>query len=273
MFELSIADGFVEINESLGDMIKYVANEPSVGLYYIQQHAQNAVPNVIRLKNNIIEKSHEVSLHTDDLEDSIAITKSMKDCGFPIIDKMIRDIKTSLTIMSTKQPLRGVVQHWNSSYQMGTGVGSGSSSWGNWARSAVSLQNDGERGGSYFSNVLKSAKKKAGNLKWRQLDLKEQRETVGGGDLSNYGDPRLLPSVSNSSTQPDEADELPALGNLHGTIDGEQQPVIPASVDYDKFKADRGARLEEWLNGVGSESSILHKRTGNTEGNHQFDSL
>lgn len=248
MCELSAADGFVELNENLGDMIKYVANEPSVGLYYIQLHAQNAAPNVVRLKNNVLEKSQELTFHTEDLEDSIAVTRSMKQCGLPIIDEMIADIKTSLTIMSSKQPVRGVIQPRSSSYQIG---GPRPNPWGpvTWARNAVS---DGERG-SYFSSVLKSAKEKAGNIKWPPpLDL-------------TYGEPRLLISGSNDeSTQPEEGDELPLSSPVQGEMlnDGnvlsEENPRSELSdlKDYDEFKADREARLEEWL-----------------KGNHQYISL
>lgn len=272
MCEISTADGFVEINENLGDMIKYVANEPSVGLYYIQQHAQTAVPNVVRLKNNVMEKSHEVSLHTEDLEDSVAMTKSMKECGFSIIDDMLRDIKTSLTIMSTKQPVRGVIQHRNSSYQMSGPT----SSWGpvTWARSAVSVQgSDDERGRSYFSNVFK----KAGNLKWGQL--KEMGDSSVGGDLSSYdGDRRLSAPVSSSSTQPDESDELPVSSQVQDEMangdnvatKGKPRPLLPPSNDFDEFKADREARLEEWLKG---SSSIVQKGTGDAQGSHLLDSL
>lgn len=240
MCELSAADGFVEINENLGDMIKYVVNEPSVGLYYIQLHAQQAVPNVVRLKNTVREKSQELSLHTEDLEDSIAVTRSMKQCGFPIIDEMIADINTSLTILSTKQPVRGVIQPRSSSYQMG-----GPSSWGpvtSWARSAVG---DGERGGgSYLTNVLKTAKEKAVNLKWPPLDL-------------SYAEPRVLAPSGNDTTQPDEGDELPLSSPVEGEIlndgnaplDENPRSTLSALKDYDEFKAHREARLEEWLKG------------------------
>jgi len=228
MCELSAADGFVEINENLGDMIKYVANEPSVGLYYIQLHAQNAVPNVVRLKNTVAKKSQELSLHTEDLEDSIAVTRSMKQCGFPAIDEMIADIKASLTIMSTKQPVRGVIQPRSSSYQIGA----------DWARSAV---DDSEKGGSYLTNVLKSAKEKAGSLKWPALDLR-------------YAE--LAPS-GNDTTQQDEGDELPLSSPVEGEMlndgnapfDESPQPALSALKDYDEFKAHREARLERWLKG------------------------
>lgn len=38
------------MNEGVADMIKYLANEPSVGLFFVQQHTQNAVPNLLHVK-------------------------------------------------------------------------------------------------------------------------------------------------------------------------------------------------------------------------------
>lgn len=108
MHEFSTVDGFVEISECMADMIKYVANEPSVGLYFIQQHAQNAVPNVIKADKNIVEKVHETTLHTEDLEDSITAVRSMKECGFSIVNEMIGDINKSLEIMKTKKTKKRV---------------------------------------------------------------------------------------------------------------------------------------------------------------------
>ncbi|XP_010451448.1 PREDICTED: uncharacterized protein LOC104733577 [Camelina sativa] len=75
MQELSTVDGFAEINESLAEM----------GFYYIQHHAQDAAPNVLNLSINILAKLRETCLRTKDLEDSIAMVKSMKKCGSPII--------------------------------------------------------------------------------------------------------------------------------------------------------------------------------------------
>lgn len=115
MHGFSHVDGFVEISNCLAEMIKYAANEPSAGLFFIQHHTQNAVPNVIKLKNNIIDKSHETTLHTEDLEDSVSMVRSMKECGFPIADEMIGDIKKSLAMMTTKHP-KGRLIHRSTSY-------------------------------------------------------------------------------------------------------------------------------------------------------------
>lgn len=104
MQDYSPVDGFVDITECMADLIKYVANEPSTGLFYIQQHTQNAVPNIINLRKRITEKSHEITMYTEDSEDSITMIRSMKECGFPIADEMIRDISNTLAGISSKQP-------------------------------------------------------------------------------------------------------------------------------------------------------------------------
>lgn len=245
MHGLSTVDGFVEINECLAEMIKYLANEPSVGLYYVQQHTQNAVPNVVSLKNNVEAKSRETTLHTEDLEDSITMVRSMKDCGLPIADEMIKDIKKSLVIMSSKEPKRGLIRNPSPGFQMGR-----ASSWGpvTWGRNTVSSQQEGEAKGGYFSTVLKSAKEKATNFKWSQPDLKERRQ--GKSEMLQY------PSSSNLVGM--EADELP----LSSPVADESQDEVPVDgslgsrnllsglEDYDEFRADREAKLKEWLEGT-----------------------
>ncbi|KAK1571814.1 hypothetical protein Q3G72_023372 [Acer saccharum] len=211
MHGFSTVDGFMEITESLAEMIKYVANEPSVGLFYIQQHTQSAVPNLVNLKNNVVEKSHETSLHTEDLEDSNTMVSSMKECGFVIADDMIKDIKKSLVLMSTKQPKRGLINRQTSGFQMGKTSPWGSVSWG---RSSVLAPQDDEKNES-------------------------------------------------SSSQPDmEADELPVSSQvvdepLEEEVEGKEETTADASSshhnlfslteNFDDFKADKEAKLEEWL--------------------------
>lgn len=40
----------VTVQNSITDMVKDVANEPSVGLYFVQQHVHKAVPGLLSLK-------------------------------------------------------------------------------------------------------------------------------------------------------------------------------------------------------------------------------
>lgn len=249
MCELSTADGFAEINECVGDMIKYMANEPSVGLFYIQQHVQNAVPNVINLKNDVIEKSREINLHTEDLEDSIMAVGSMKEFGISIAEEMSIDIRNTLALMSLKQPRRGLIHHTSSGFQLGS-----TSPWApvSWSHSTDDITGDMGKMGGYFSTVLKSAKHKAGNFKWRQLDPKEsqeipgERESYAGGQLSALAEDHGCPRPGND----EEVEELPVSSQAADEIEDEMNQnrnMLPGSDKFDEFKANREARLEEWL--------------------------
>ncbi|KAK9059807.1 hypothetical protein SSX86_020511 [Deinandra increscens subsp. villosa] len=127
MYEYSPLDGFVEISEGLGNMIKSSAYQPSLGLFYVQQHAHEGIPNLVNLRGSIVVKSREIGLHTEDSQDSIKMVRSMKDCGFPIVDDMISDISKSLAIMSSKQKRKGLI---GGGLVSGFGTGRMISSWG-----------------------------------------------------------------------------------------------------------------------------------------------
>lgn len=233
MYEYSPVDGFVEISEGLGKMIKSLANEPSVGLFYVQQHTHKAVPNLVNLRNNIVSKSREMSLHAEDSEDSITMLRSMKECGFPIVDDMIRDITKSLAIMSSKPPKKGLISSKSfSGFQVGR-----TSSWGPSTWRGI---NDVEKSTTYLSSVLKSAKQKATNLKWAQQDTPEYAEAATNGS---------------ASTVQSVGEELPissrvSIGNQEKDAEvGELISSLSHSENFEKFKADKEAKFEEWLGG------------------------
>ncbi|XP_027367383.1 uncharacterized protein LOC113873455 isoform X2 [Abrus precatorius] len=242
MDEFSTVDGFVEISDCMAEMIKYVANEPSVGLFFIQHHAQNAVPNVVTAKKNVVEKSHETTLHMENLEDSIAMVRSMKECGFPIANNMIGEIKKSLVTMTAKQPKRGLINSASNSQTKRP------SFWGN-------AQDGNEKRSNYFSNVLKSAKQKARSFKWPQPDTEE---SVGCMDEKPQTNPTLPLSVMSAISLPaTEIDELPLSSQVEDESQPEQTNVSDMSVKllsvserYDDFKANKEAKLEEWLEGA-----------------------
>ncbi|CAK7325411.1 unnamed protein product [Dovyalis caffra] len=266
MHGFSAVDGFVEINESLAEMIKYVANEPAVGLFYVQQHTQNAVPNVIRLKNNVVEKSRETNLHTEDLEDSITMMKSMKECGFPVADEMIRDIRKSLATMSTKQARRGLINNPAAGFQMGRAGSWGPSTWG---RNGDGAGKDGKRTSNYISTVFKSAKEKASNFKWPQLDSKESITNQAEKLLSYPISSQVVTSTSSSLPEA-EADEPPLSSR---TVDGQRldeeqdqsgvnlphHKILLVTENYDDFKANKEAKLEEWLGGTADNLDKLQE--------------
>lgn len=262
MHEFSTVDGFVEISESLADMIKFIANEPSVGLFYIQQHAQKAAPNLVNLKNNIEEKSHEMALHTEDSEDSITVIRSMKECGLPIANEMIKDLRHTLAVISKKQPKRGLISGPSSSLPVGI-----TTSWSpsTWARTTASEEDD-ERTAGYLSNVFKSAKQKASNFKWTQLETGQPQLAKSEPPSSEKDEPSVtrandmvLAAAASSSSSLGRANSED-LTLLSQTVDELQQEQVNKSMshdqllslseNFDEFKADKEAKLEEWLGGT-----------------------
>lgn len=237
MLGFSTADGFVEISECLAEMIKYLANEPSVGLYYVQQHTQKAVPNVIKHKKIVTDKAHETSLHTEDLEDSIVMVRSMKECGFPIVDEMTRDIKNSLATMATKKPKRGLIHHQFSSNSL---AGKRAS----WSSPALDFLEGHEKSGYSFSSVFTKAKQMSRNLIPPQL---EDRRSMSS---------RLSASSASisSALQGLETDEVASSSKVEDELQHEEtdisEKLLLMSEKYNDYKATKEAQLEKWLEGA-----------------------
>lgn len=244
MHGFSPVDGFVEISNCLAEVIKYVGNESSTGLFFIQHHTQNAVPNVIKLKNNIIDKSHETTLHTEDLEDSVSMVRSMKECGFPIADEMIGDIKKSLVIMTAKHPKGRRLIHQSTSYFQTDR-----------ANPAVySQEGISEMRGNYFSSVFSFSKQKTKTKslnKWPQLDSMGSVNSNTEKQLMYHS--MSLPDASANSTASSQADKP-----VSSQVEGESRPepsdigdkLLSLSENFDDFKASKQAKLEDWLEGT-----------------------
>lgn len=238
MYEYSSpVDGFVEISEGLGEMIKSLANEPSVGLFYIQQHTHKAVPNLVNLRNNVVGKSREMSLHTEDSEDSITTVRSMKECGFPIVDDMIKDITKSIATISSKQPKKGLISSSRSV------PGSQTARTSSWGPTTWRSMNDVEKSSSYLSSVFKSAKQKATNLKWAQLDALESKEEEEEATRPYSG------AVQREEEELPISSQHIASGNQEDVRVDELISKLSVGENFDEFKADKEAKLEEWLGG------------------------
>ncbi|CAN1238321.1 hypothetical protein LINGRAPRIM_LOCUS2082 [Linum grandiflorum] len=221
----------------MAEMMTYVANEPSVGLFYVQQHVQNAAPNVISIRKAVADRSNETSLNTQDLEDSITVVRSMKECGLPIANEMIKDIRKSIAVMSEKQQRRG-------------GLGPRSSS-GFLMRRAGSTEpptrgdsDVAKKSGYYFSSMFKTAKERASGLKWPPIDLKDTMPSVSPLQFTES-------SSTSSSAVVAEADELPLSSqtaeDTAEELQTETKNAKSVPEDYDVFNADKQAKLEEWL--------------------------
>ncbi|KAK9122456.1 hypothetical protein Syun_020073 [Stephania yunnanensis] len=242
----STVDGFMDVNQGLAEMIKYAANEPSVGLYYIQHHTHAAVPNLLHLNHKVVAKSHETTLHTQDLEDSITMLKSMKQCGLSIVDPMIDDISKSLLLISPSQPQRGLIQEKNSRLEIGR-----SSSWGPTAFGQNITNQDGAGSVTYLSTILKTAKERAASIRWPQLDAK-QSSTKQPANAQFHN----MPTNTVLDMPDKDAEELPLSSQITEDqivgsvpVDGDRlvQDLLPLRENYEVFKAVKEAKMEKWL--------------------------
>lgn len=229
MHEFSPVDGFVEITESVGDTIRYVANEPSVGLFFVQQHTKNAAPNLYKLKNKISNKSNDTTFHTEDLDDSTAIVKSMKECGNPIINEMVKHINKSLSVISTKKPKIGLIRTRN---------------------------NDSDIMGNCMSSMISSAREKATNFKLPHFDTEKWRQSKG--ERSRF--------VSHTIASHFEPDKLPIsspcddLEREESSSSSNKKWIPLFEKSYGDFRVDREAELEEWL---GEKADENDRKRGN----------
>ncbi|KAJ0964270.1 hypothetical protein J5N97_029392 [Dioscorea zingiberensis] len=253
MHDFSPVDGFMDVKEGVDEMIKYLANEPSVGLFFVQQHAQTSMPYLLGVKDKVMEKIHEVTLHTEDIEDSIHVLNSMSECGLPIAIDMIQDINRSLRIMSTSQPKKGLIQNPMSGFHTDR---SSSNLSADFNYNAGSILDDGKSGQSYISTFFNSAKQKVAGVKWAQ--------TNKGPSESIKCEPHASHKTTFSATDLDihpnlvnaDAEELPLsshsvndkLEEPEPNISNSQDDDIPSMFEpFDKFSSDQEAKLEKWL--------------------------
>ncbi|KAH7692718.1 Polyketide synthesis cyclase protein [Dioscorea alata] len=259
MHDLSPVDGFMDVKEGVDEMIKYLANEPSVGLFFVQQHAQTSMPYLLGVKDKVMEKMHEVALHTEDIEDSIHVVNSMSECGLSIANDMVQDINRSLLIMSTSQPKRGLIQNPLSGFYTDR-------SSSNWATDsdahAGSNQDDSKSGRNYISTFFNSAKQKVAGVKWSPPNNKGPFESVkfephADSNTSNKITTSATDCGTNQNLVNVDVEELPLSSNFVNDKHEEQESCsrylrdddgAPAALDtFDKFKSDQEAKLEKWL--------------------------
>ncbi|XP_008810366.2 uncharacterized protein LOC103721802 [Phoenix dactylifera] len=264
MHGFSTVDGFLSVKEGVDEMIKYLANEPSVGLFFVQQHAQTSMPYLLNVKDKVVEEIHEVTLQTEDIEDSIYVVRSMTEYGLPIADEMIKDINKSLHIMSTSQPKRGLIQNPIWGFQAGR---ASSSTRYPFNSNISSGRQSGGSSRNYLSAVFSSAKQKAVGFRWGQPG------TVPKGPQSEQPVSSSIPPLSAVnigalSSLPDvEGEELPLSSHLSDDLLDEADAVGESLYShdmssmkeiYDKFKSEREVKLEEWL----QEPEDCHRFSG-----------
>ncbi|EPS58747.1 hypothetical protein M569_16068 [Genlisea aurea] len=219
----STVDGFAEITENLADMIRFVANEPSVGLFYVQHHVRNAAPNLVALKNTVADGSRLASLHTQDMEDSISAVRSMKESGLSAVDEIIKDIDDSISIISSSNRGSSLSRSSSSSGFLGRSI--------SWSPAAAFW---GLGGG--HQEVKKKTTKKKNSGGYLSSGFFKTTSTADSGESSWKEEAELDLPLPMSA----EADEEES--QLHTSLS--QQQLISL---YDDFRADKEAQLEQWL--------------------------
>ncbi|MCO5611088.1 hypothetical protein L7F22_065338 [Adiantum nelumboides] len=96
-----------EVGQALVKAMKIVVSEPSVGLYFEQQHVHKVVPSFLNVKHQITEATTSADLATTNVKDSLSCIKSMKDCGPLVIEQMIKSLQTASTQIPTNCQSRG----------------------------------------------------------------------------------------------------------------------------------------------------------------------
>ncbi|KAK8947989.1 hypothetical protein KSP40_PGU021324 [Platanthera guangdongensis] len=169
-------------------------------------------------KEKVVEKIHDVSLHIEDIEDSIDVVRSMTEFGYPLAEEMIKDINTSLLIES----------HCSGSNAAAIAFRS-------------NLRNDGS--GGYFSAVLNSAKQKAAGFRLPPINYPSKDDQLVLFPLRS-------PASDASAPHDAEAEELPVSGSFE-IGETPTEPLVGRISnplrEYGEFNNDREANFEAWL--------------------------
>ncbi|CAK9262646.1 unnamed protein product [Sphagnum jensenii] len=103
----SSVDALQGVHDSVSELVQQVANEPSVGLYFVQQHVHKAVPGLLSVKNKLAEDTQEALLYTENAKDALTAIKTMKECGPPAVNSMISMLTASISLLpSLRHPKR-----------------------------------------------------------------------------------------------------------------------------------------------------------------------
>lgn len=200
------------------------------------------MPLLLDVKGKVAEKIHEVTLHTEDIEDSICAVRSMAEFGLPIADDMIKDINKSLQIMSKTQPKRGLIQNPSWGFQSGK-------SSGTWDDLGTT---NGGSSRNYFSFMFNTAKQKASTLRWSQPDFTTKDDSSEKSASSAAPESSQAGGQGASTPSDAERDELPVSSRLLENTATMKRSLsatdIPNTVEtYNKFKEEQELKLQEWL--------------------------
>ncbi|EFJ23797.1 hypothetical protein SELMODRAFT_442733 [Selaginella moellendorffii] len=101
--DAKLGEALQQAHDLAADMVKQMANEPSVGLYFVQQHVHKAVPAIVSLKDQVGDCAHDSGLSTEDAKDALATVKNFKGVGPPVIERMIKRLNSSIQALQSSR--------------------------------------------------------------------------------------------------------------------------------------------------------------------------
>eukprot|EP00026_Physarum_polycephalum_P015860 Phypoly_transcript_16650.p1 GENE.Phypoly_transcript_16650~~Phypoly_transcript_16650.p1 ORF type:complete len:241 (+),score=35.44 Phypoly_transcript_16650:128-850(+) len=101
----SIVEGVNKANKKLGEFFYLLANEPSVGLYHVQEHIRKTIPKNTEMKREIRKKYQNIEAMTYDVNFSIQTVKSLHDLTtFQTIKETMDNCINMLNSLNKGQP-------------------------------------------------------------------------------------------------------------------------------------------------------------------------
>eukprot|EP00850_Spirogloea_muscicola_P009012 SM000049S16783 [mRNA] locus=s49:606185:607763:- [translate_table: standard] len=218
-----------EVYDKLADILKQLANEPSVGLYYVQQHALKATPAVVALRDTVRGTTAEAVYATEDVRAAATSVRTMKGVGPPTIDAMLARIQNCEVLRLSPKPGGSSIAA-NPAAAMRYAVGSHRLPSVAEAASATTTQPPAgvaSRLGAIF----------AGRREWQSyssIGRAEIHGTYAGGSSSN----RSGSPLHNLDSEDAEAS---------GVRDARVAVVQAAASEYESLQRVHSARLQSWL--------------------------
>eukprot|EP00850_Spirogloea_muscicola_P012426 SM000080S22941 [mRNA] locus=s80:256440:257989:- [translate_table: standard] len=215
-----------EVYNKLADILKQLANKPSVGLYYVQQHALKATPAVVALRDTVQETTAEAVYATEDVRAAATSVRTMKGVGPPAINAMLACIQNCEALRLTPKPGGSSIAA-NPAATMRYAVGG--HRMPSVAEAASTTTAQPPIGvASRLSAIF------AGPRDWRSNTSSGRAETHGTYAGGNRSGPPLSNLVSESA-------------EASGARDARVAVVQAAASEYESLQRVHSARLQSWL--------------------------
>jgi len=92
LLDAETAEKVRKANRGLSEYIQLIANEPSIGLFHVQEHIHRTIPKLVEIKNDYRTKGKQISDSSYDLNYSLSCIKNLRGLlTFQTIKKILDD--------------------------------------------------------------------------------------------------------------------------------------------------------------------------------------